>query len=70
MTSRKPAPAAISLALALLERLAVCRDQLKMAADQLRESCDDEDASLVAQETVDFLVQWLKSFQITAGSRL
>jgi hypothetical protein len=69
MTSRKPAPAAISLALALLERLAVCRDQLKMAADQLRESCDDEDASRVAQETVDFLVQWLKSFQITAGSR-
>jgi hypothetical protein len=42
MTSRKPAPAAISLALALLERLAVCRDQLKMAADQLRESCDDD----------------------------
>lgn len=35
MTSRKPAPAATSLAMAPLERLAVCRDQLKMAADQL-----------------------------------
>ena len=35
MTSRKPTPAATSLAMALLERLAVCRDRLKLAADQL-----------------------------------
>ena len=49
MTSRKPAPAAISLALALLQRLAVCRDQLKMAADQLRESCVTERIARRAQ---------------------
>jgi hypothetical protein len=65
MPSRKPSPAT-SLAMALLARLATCREQLKEAADQLRESRDDEDASRIAQDTIDFLTHWLKSFQVTA----
>ncbi len=51
----------------LLARLAACREQLKEAAEQLRESSDDKEASRIAQETIDFLTHWLKSFQITAG---
>ena len=71
MPSRKPDRSlATSPAMALLERLAVCRDQLKMTAEQLRESRDDKEASRTAQETIDFLMHWLKSFQITAGPRL
>jgi hypothetical protein len=65
MPSRKPPPAT-SLAMALLARLATCREQLKEAADQLRESRDDEDASRIAQDAIDFLTHWLKSFQVTA----
>jgi hypothetical protein len=49
----------------LLARLAACREQLKEAAEQLRESSDDKEASRIAQETIDFLT--LKSFQITDG---
>jgi hypothetical protein len=60
MTSRKPARAAISLAMAFLVRLAECREHLKGAAEQLRESRDDEEASRIAQETIDFLTRWLK----------
>jgi hypothetical protein len=49
-----------------LARLAGCREQLKQAAEQLRESREDKDASRIAQETIDFLTHWLKSFQVTA----
>ena len=71
MPSRKPFPSpAPSLALALLARLAACREQLRESADQLRESRDDKDASRIAQETVDFLTHWIKSFQVTAGRPL
>ena len=67
MPSRKPFPSpAPSLAMALLTRLAACREQLKQAAEQLRESRDDKDASRIAQETIDFLTHWFKSFQVTA----
>jgi hypothetical protein len=67
MPSRKPFPSpAPSLAMALLARLAACREQLTQAAEQLRESPDDKDASRIAQETIDFLTHWLKSFQVTA----
>jgi len=52
--------------MALLARLAACREQLTQAAEQLRESPDDKDASHIAQETIDFLTHWLKSFQVTA----
>ena len=69
MSSRKSA-LPISLAMELLRCLAPCRERLKLAAEQLRQSPEDKDSSRVAQETIDFLVQWLKSFQITAGSRL
>ena len=51
-----------SLAMALLARLAACREQLKQTAEQLREARDDKDASRIAQETIDFLTHWLKSF--------
>jgi hypothetical protein len=71
MSSRKRDPSlAISLAMALLARLAACREQLKEAAEQLRHSRDDKDASRIAQETIDFLTHWLKSFQVTAGRPL
>jgi hypothetical protein len=66
MPSRKPA-SATSLAIALLECLATCREQLKIAAEQLRQSPDENDASRIAQETIDFLTQWIKSFQVAAG---
>jgi hypothetical protein len=65
MSSHKPSPAP-SLATVLLARLAVCREQLRDAAEQFRESRDDEDASRIAQETIDFLGRWIKSFQVTA----
>ena len=68
MTGRKPLPA--SLAMELLARLATCREQLRVIAEQLRQSPDDNDASHIAQETIDFLTRWIKSFQVTAGSRL
>ena len=46
MSSRKPVPSpAPSLAMALLARLGTCREQLKEAAEQLRQSRDDKDAS-------------------------
>jgi hypothetical protein len=51
----------------LLARLATCREQLKVAAEQLRQSPDDNDASRIAQETIDFLTHWLKTFQVVAG---
>jgi hypothetical protein len=50
-----------------LECLATCREQLKIAAEQLRQSPDENDASRIAQETIDFLTQWIKSFQVAAG---
>jgi hypothetical protein len=65
MPSRKPA-SATSLAIALLERLGTCREQLKQAAEHLRQSPDDKDASRIALETIDFLTQWIKSFQVAA----
>jgi len=52
----------------LLTRLATCREQLRAAAEQLRQSRADEDASRIAQETVDFLTDWLKTFQITGAA--
>jgi hypothetical protein len=64
MPSRNPLPA--SLAMELLTRLALCREQLRRAAERLRESRDDDDASCIARETIDFLAQWLKTFQIVA----
>ncbi len=71
MPSRKPDRSmATSLAMALLARLGACREQLKVAAEQLRQSPDDEDASRIAEETVDFLTHWIKSFQVTAGRPL
>ena len=39
----------------------------KEAAEQLRQSRDDKDASRIAQETIDFFTPWFKSFQTTAG---
>jgi hypothetical protein len=65
MPTRKLA-SATSLAIALLERLATCREQLRVAAEQLRQSPYDSDASRIAQETIDFLMQWIKSFQVAA----
>ena len=53
MSSRSPLPG--SLAIELLTRLATCRDQLKDATEQLRQSHDDKDAFRTAQETIDFL---------------
>jgi broad specificity phosphatase PhoE len=50
-------------------RLAKCREQLRRAAERLRESRDDDDASFtscIARETIDFLAQRLKTFQIAA----
>jgi hypothetical protein len=71
MSGRKRDPSlAISLAMVLLARLAACREQLKQAAEQLRESRDDKNASRIAHETIDFLTHWLKSFQVTAGRPL
>jgi len=61
MSSDSPLPG--SLAIELLTQLATSREQLKVAAEQLRESRDDKDASGIAQETIDFLTQWIKSFQ-------
>ena len=69
MSSRKSA-LPTSLAMELLTSLAPCRHRLKLAAEQLRQSSDDEDATRIAQETVDFLAQWIRSFQVTAGRRL
>ncbi len=68
MSSRSPLPG--SLAIELLTRLATCREQLRVAAEQLRESRADEGASRIAQETVDFLTQWIKSFQVAAARPL
>ena len=68
MPSRNPLPA--SLAMELLTRLALCREQLRRAAERLRESRDDEDASRIAQETIAFLTQWLNGFRIAAGPRV
>jgi hypothetical protein len=56
--------------MALLVRLAACREQLKEAAEQFRQARDDKDASRIAEETIDFLTHWLKGFQIAAGPRL
>ena len=68
MSNCKPSPSpSLSLAMKLLACLATCRDQLKEAAEQLRQSPDDNDASCIAQETIDFLAQWIKSFQVTVG---
>ena len=64
MSSGSPWPG--SLAIELLTRLATCRDQLRDAAEQLRQSPDDSDASRIAQETIDFLMQWIGSFQVAA----
>jgi hypothetical protein len=66
MSSRKAALPR-SLAMDLLTRLAACREQLKLVAEQFRQSPDDQDASRIAQETIDFLTQWIKSFQVAAG---
>jgi hypothetical protein len=68
MTSRQPSLPS-SLAIALLERLGTCREKLKETAEQLRQLPDDRDASRIAQETVDFLAHWIKSFQVIAGRR-
>jgi hypothetical protein len=68
MSSRSPLPG--SLAIELLKRLATCREQLRVAAEQLRQSGADEDASRIAQETLDFLTQWIKSFQVRAARPL
>jgi hypothetical protein len=68
--SRRHAPLATSLAMALLTRLGACREQLKEAAEQLRELGDDKDASRIARETIDFLTHWIESFQVTAGRPL
>jgi hypothetical protein len=65
MPTRKLA-SATSLAIALLERLATCREQLKVAAEQLRQSPNDSDASRITQETIDFLMHWIGSFQVAA----
>ena len=65
MSSRNSLPA--SLAIELLTRLATCREQLRIAAEQLRQSRADEDASRIAQETVDFLTRWIKSFRVAAA---
>ena len=65
MPTRKLA-SATSLAIALLECLATGREQLRVAAEQLRQSPDDSDASRIAQETIDFLMQSIKSFQVAA----
>jgi len=54
----------------LLARLATRREQLRVIAEQLRQSPDDNDASRIAQETIDFLTPWIKSFQVTVGRRL
>jgi hypothetical protein len=62
----RKSPLPTSLALELLVRLAACREQLKEAAEQLRQSLDDEDASRIAQETTYFLTHWIESFQGTA----
>ena len=68
MSSRKPGHSpSLSLAMKFLARLATCREQLKAAAEQLRQSPDDNDASRIAQETIDFLTQWIKSFQVAAA---
>jgi hypothetical protein len=67
MPGRKPLPLpSPSLAMELLARLATCRERLKKTAEQFRQSPDDNDASRIAQETVDFLTHWIKSFQVTA----
>jgi hypothetical protein len=65
MPRRSPLPA--SLAIELLTRLATCREQLRIAAEQLRQSRADEDAARIAGETVDFLTQWIESFQVAAA---
>jgi hypothetical protein len=71
MSVRKPHPSpTTSLATAVLARLAGCREQLKQAAEQLRESREDKDASRIAQETIDFLTHWIESVQVTAGRPL
>ena len=69
MSSRKSA-LPTSLAMERLTCLAPCGERLKLAAEQLRQLPDDKDASRIAQETIDFLTRWIKSFQVTAGSRL
>jgi hypothetical protein len=61
MPSRKSA-LPTSLAMELLTYLAPCRERLKLAAE-LRQSPDDEDASHIEQETIDFLTEWIKGFQ-------
>ena len=68
MSSRNSLPA--SLAIELLTRLATCREQLRIAAEQLRQSRADEDASRIAQETVDFLTRCIKSFRVAAARPL
>lgn len=67
MPGRKPSPA-LSVAMALLTRLATCRERLREAAEQLRQSRDDKDSSRTAEETIDFLMHWLSDFQV-AGHR-
>jgi hypothetical protein len=68
--SRRQAPPATSLAMALLAPLGACREQLKEAAEQLRELRDDKHAWRIARETIDFLTHSIKSFQVTAGRPL
>ena len=58
-----------SLGMELLTCLASCRERLKLAAEQLRQSSDDQDASRIAQETIDFLMGWIKTFQIKGDRR-
>jgi hypothetical protein len=65
MPGRKPSPA-LSPAMALLARIATCREQLREATEQLRQSRDDKDSSRIAEETIDFLMHWLSDFQVAA----
>jgi hypothetical protein len=61
MSSRSPLPA--SLAIELLTRLATYREQLRVAAEQLRQSRADEDASRIAQETATSSRSGSKAFE-------
>jgi hypothetical protein len=45
------------------------RENPLWVAGRAASSPDDKDASRIAQETIIFLTQWIKGFQITAGAR-
>jgi hypothetical protein len=68
MPGRKPSPA-LSLAMALLARLAICRERLREATEQLRQPRDDNDSSRIAEETIDLLIHWLSDFQAAPAAR-